>query len=281
MQCIVQSSSLLVAASSPARSLSPSPWSPRGGAPPSERSSIVPSGRGIAGSPARSCTSTVSFGEIPSPIVSPRSIPVGRIAIRLPDPVDLVPPWPGDTSEFPAIGERGLLGSSNLQLCSSGPAGHVRWVRPWVDAPDAEVDGEVEEFFGQLWAIPSSPPARHRQRPGSILCWIRRGIRDSDLTIFDCFPAEKSALIHHRPRVIRRGVSFSSSFVEVLYRAMPPQRGRGRGRSGGGIPSGGVPLQGAQPPVQPPLPPAPHAAATAPPPRLQNNQGRQFQRTNF
>jgi hypothetical protein len=149
-----------------------------------------------------------------------------------------------------------------------GPARHGLRVDLEVDVGREGEDSVVEEFFGQLWAIPSYHSRRSDRGPSQLLCWIRKGIPDRELQISDCFPAGRSALLHHHPRLIRvrdRVSSSAPSFVEVLRREMASSRGRGRGM-------GGQPRVADQVPQRPP----PAAA----PPRRVNNQGRQYPNQN-
>jgi hypothetical protein len=127
------------------------------------RSSSLGGVRG-GGSPTFSCASTSSIcGDSPSRSPIRSSIRVGAIAIQVRSPP--APPWPGDLTEFSvlAVGAKSL--SSNSGSCSLGPARHGTRVDLEVDVDREGDDSVVEEFFGQLWAIPSSYSRRSDRGP--------------------------------------------------------------------------------------------------------------------
>ena len=123
------------------------------------------------------------------------SIDVGDISVRLPSrmrAIDLGPPWPDDPIAFP-----GLAIGADRPASNSGDTVHGATASAFGPAVSDLDHGDeaVEDFFGQLWVIPSSPvrPSPPRR---SILCWIRKGIADKDLAISDCFPTVRSDILH-------------------------------------------------------------------------------------
>ncbi|PUZ51154.1 hypothetical protein GQ55_6G154900 [Panicum hallii var. hallii] len=62
---------------------------------------------------------------------------------------------------------------------------------------------EIESFFGQLWAIPSSFPRRLQPSvPGSdgFLAWVRKDlVRERRITLEECYPVRNSDRIAGKP----------------------------------------------------------------------------------
>ena len=154
-----------------------------------------------------------------------------------------VPPWPSDLAAFPTIDHgcgRGISNSSAASGAHPGPDVHGPGASSLVARDLGDESESIADFFSQLWAIPSSP------RPsGRLLCWVRKGVPDSEIPITDCVPAARSALLHHRPRqisLLRVGGS-RPSYAEVVQKASgaAPPKGRGCGRGAAPVPPRGSP----------------------------------------
>ncbi|XP_062203848.1 uncharacterized protein LOC133906086 [Phragmites australis] len=142
-----------------------------------------------------------------------------------------------------------------------------------------EDNGEIEEFFGQLWYIPSSASRVRVPQRGTEAVWIRRDLwKLKKFEVRDCYSAGSSDRWSRKPKKLScaadlGGKRSKESFVQVLRRAMA---GRGQGRARGPRPGG---YQGADwgwrgrgewfPPNYPP-PPFFHPP---PPFGFYNNQG--------
>ncbi|KAM0902206.1 hypothetical protein ACQ4PT_019442 [Festuca glaucescens] len=197
------------------------------------------------------------------------------------------PPWPGDLVEFPPIpsvpGRSETVSSleaipvsdlplspvSVVGLPTSGTLPTNGLARSRAIGHASRDPGLGEEFFGQLWAIPATPPRRQPPSAGSsLICWVRKDlVRANRLSLTDCFVAAPIDCIRQIPKVIHApGLIGGSkpSFAAVLRRNSMaggvPARGRGRG-------FGLVHPPPAQPP--PPAVVAPNQELRPPVPRSQ------------
>ncbi|XP_051226023.1 uncharacterized protein [Lolium perenne] len=212
---------------------------------------------------------------------------VGSILISPPP----VPPWPGDQGAFPSLcGARGpdlnpatpLVREDTAMAHTSPGLLTLGMISTAPGRASACSDLEaVEEFFGQLWVVPGTPPpsptsSRH------CLVWIRKDLAGSGrFTISDCFPAlpaERFLPVSRQVRVGRR--QDRASYAEILARGSMASGGLGRGRGRG-------PLQAPPPPAPRLNPPAPTMRPVAPNPAPTTNlvgagapraQSGQFQR---
>lgn len=141
--------------------------------------------------------------------------------------------------------------------------------------PDPE-EGEIHDFWGQLWLVPNSQPrkrgARVQAERGEHLVWIQKELWDSKkFTPSDCCPVGEGDTWAKSPSKLSAaaviwGEEGRRSFVQVVKESMAG-RGRGRGprprsdgdwdRWGGG---------GWNPYHFPPPPPPPHFYGQPPPP---------------
>jgi hypothetical protein len=72
-----------------------------------------------------------------------------------------------------------------------------------------EEDGEIEEFFGQMWWFSSTPQPRVNQSPISTQCWIYKDLWDSKTFLLkDFFPVQPSDVLREDPKT----ASFARDF---------------------------------------------------------------------
>jgi hypothetical protein len=98
--------------------------------------------------------------------------------------------------------------------------------------------GEIEELFGQLWWVPSSPPPRVSHQPLN-QCWIRRELWGSrSFTAKDCYLVKSGDTLRSDPKQGSFAVDFwgkgeKRSYCSVVAEGMAGRANRGRGRGRG------------------------------------------------
>ncbi|KAG2625965.1 hypothetical protein PVAP13_3KG282627 [Panicum virgatum] len=173
-------------------------------------------------------------------IDAPSSPPSGRLS-----PSSCAPP-------FPLRRREGDPQLSNARPPPSSGRATSAWLPTWkrthgdrsgegIADPGVEVallhpEEEVESFFGQLWAIPSSIPCRLPTRVSSsngFLAWVRKDlVRDRKITTEECYPVWKFDRIEGGPirisysRDIWGNSHQRESYAEVVKRKMAEERGR-------------------------------------------------------
>ena len=116
------------------------------------------------------------------------------------------------------------------------PGGRSGQARGDPTAQDAKLhpDKEIESFFGQLWAVPSSS-RRHPPRvsPEGLLVWVRKDlVRERRITIQECYPVRKSDRLDSKPlqlsslRDIWGGPGRKDSYADMVKKKkMAEERG--------------------------------------------------------
>ncbi|KAM0832982.1 hypothetical protein ACQ4PT_064550 [Festuca glaucescens] len=192
-------------------------------------------------------------GDCSAPTTTRRGLP-GR---------DPVPPWPGDHAELqpvtkstrrvdvvlkpppPPVRVSATIVGLTSRSATPGNVStdgliHERATDLGFGSGSGGFDEDIEEFFGQLWVIPSSPSHRRPSPPPShppLICWIRKELVDSgEFGVADCFIASNSDCRRQVPKVIwapSLRCGGQPSFAEILRRPSMsgPVAGRGRGRS--------------------------------------------------
>lgn len=103
--------------------------------------------------------------------------------------------------------------------------------------PDTQEEGAIQEFFGQLWLVPSSPKSSARSREEAKaaqegLVWIRKDRWESNsFTPDDCFPVRGGDTLGKSPTRLDFagriwGEGERASFAQVVKNSMA-NRGRG------------------------------------------------------
>jgi hypothetical protein len=98
-------------------------------------------------------------------------------------------------------------------------------------------EGVIEEYFGQLWWIPRSPPPRVNQRSPHLL-WICKDLWEGkSFSMADCFPVQPGDVLKQDWKELDFardvwGKGERDSFLQVLREGMAGRAARGRGRVG-------------------------------------------------
>ncbi|KAG2615576.1 hypothetical protein PVAP13_3NG051190 [Panicum virgatum] len=183
--------------------------------------------------PATTPTATTRFAPLTTSLPSgslPRSRPCGP-----------APPWAPQRSheglkEEPPPRRELLssLGSFSHWGTLGGRSGRVSKDHTAQEAK-LHPEEELESFFGQLWAVPSSP-RRHPPRvsPEGLLFWVRKDlVRERRITIQECFPVRKSDRLDSKPlqlsfsRDIWGGPICKDTYADVVKkRKMAEERDR-------------------------------------------------------
>lgn len=98
---------------------------------------------------------------------------------------------------------------------------------PVTDGARLHLNEEIESFFGQLLAVPSSSKASRVRDDEGLIAWVRRDlVKERKFTHEDCFPVRRSNRVDTKPTrisfsrdiLVGGGQHQRESYTEVLRR---------------------------------------------------------------